>query len=115
MHACMTPVPPETKPDASDLSVPEDGPLQRPRRWIEACPFTVHRTQSDNIPVYVFKRKNRNEAVTVIRKLRGDSEALRKELQYLCQCPVIYGKNGFLEMVGNHRRIIKAYLRSIGY
>mmetsp|Transcript_139974 Transcript_139974/g.390216 ORF Transcript_139974/g.390216 Transcript_139974/m.390216 type:complete len:160 (-) Transcript_139974:381-860(-) len=94
---------------------PEDGHLHRQRLWTSACPFTVHRTASDNIPVYVFKRKNRTEAVTVIRKVRGNVDELRKELECLCQCRFAYGKNGFLEAVGNHRKVIKAYLKSIGY
>merc|ERR1712129_587054 len=93
----------------------EDGPLHRERRWRSACPFTVHRTKSDNIPVYVFHRKNRSEQLTVVRKVRGNPEELRKELQYLCRCPAKFNANGFIELVGNHRRLIKAYLRSLNY
>ena len=32
---------------------------QHDRSYKSACPFTVHRTASDNLPVYVIKRKNR--------------------------------------------------------
>ncbi|CAE8593695.1 unnamed protein product [Polarella glacialis] len=53
--------------------------------------------------------------VQVVKKTRGDQEELRKELEYLCRCRVTYDKSGFLSLVGNHRRTIKAYLRSIGY
>jgi len=107
--------PPAQAPKHGFLSEPEDGQLQRQRRWRSACPFTVHRTQSDNVPVYVFHRKNRTEQITVIRKVRGSAEDLRRELAYLCRAPVSYNSSGCLQVVGNHRRIIKAYLRSIGY
>eukprot|EP00438_Fugacium_kawagutii_P007655 Skav232203 [mRNA] locus=scaffold2626:41199:41687:- [translate_table: standard] len=80
-----------------------------------ACPFTVHRTGSDNLPVYVVKRKNRSEDVTVIKKLVGDPEALKREIEFLCQTRASYGKSGFLQVVGNHRRVIVGYLKSLGY
>ena len=56
-----------------------------------------------------------NEDVTVIKKIRGDPEAFRKEIEFLCQTRASYGKSGFLQIVGNHRRVIKGYLQSIGY
>mmetsp|Transcript_59860 Transcript_59860/g.129743 ORF Transcript_59860/g.129743 Transcript_59860/m.129743 type:complete len:181 (+) Transcript_59860:129-671(+) len=91
----------------------EDGPLQRrPQR---RCPFTVHRTGSDNLPVYVYRRNNRSQVVTVIRKVKGNQEELRKELVHLCRSSVIVGREGYLEIMGHHRRAVKAYLRSIGY
>eukprot|EP00928_Gymnodinium_smaydae_P010009 TRINITY_DN13758_c0_g2_i1.p1 TRINITY_DN13758_c0_g2~~TRINITY_DN13758_c0_g2_i1.p1 ORF type:complete len:242 (+),score=41.19 TRINITY_DN13758_c0_g2_i1:69-728(+) len=93
----------------------EDGHLQRSRLRTHACPFTVHRTGSDKLPVYVYKRKNRNEVVTVVRKVRGSEEDLRRELEFLCRCRVSVGRSGFLEVPGHHKRAIKAYLRSIGY
>ncbi|CAJ1360879.1 unnamed protein product [Effrenium voratum] len=85
------------------------------RSFRSVCPFTVHRTASDNIPVYVTRRKNRTEDVTVVKKVRGDREALKREIEFLCGTRASYGKSGFLEVVGNHRRAIKGYLRSIGY
>eukprot|EP00747_Dinoflagellata_sp_TGD_P168653 gnl/TRDRNA2_/TRDRNA2_195576_c0_seq1.p1 gnl/TRDRNA2_/TRDRNA2_195576_c0~~gnl/TRDRNA2_/TRDRNA2_195576_c0_seq1.p1 ORF type:complete len:168 (+),score=17.64 gnl/TRDRNA2_/TRDRNA2_195576_c0_seq1:56-559(+) len=94
---------------------PEDGELQRQHRWKSRCPFTVHRTGSDNLPVYVYKRNNRNHIVTVVRKVRGNEEEFRRELEYLCRCRVSIGKSGYLEIPGNHRRAVKAYLSSIGY
>ncbi|CAE7880608.1 img2 [Symbiodinium microadriaticum] len=85
------------------------------RSYRAICPFTVRRTSSDNLPVYVVKRKNRSEDVTIIRKVRGDPQALKRELEFLCRTKVSYGKSGFLQIVGNHRRAIKEYLKSIGY
>ncbi|CAJ1360877.1 unnamed protein product [Effrenium voratum] len=71
------------------------------RSFRSVCPFTV--------------RKNRTEDVTVVKKVRGDREALKREIEFLCGTRASYGKSGFLEVVGNHRRAIKGYLRSIGY
>ena len=51
----------------------------------------------------------------MIKKIRGDPEAFRKEIEFLCQTRASYGKSGFLQIVGNHRRVIKGYLQSIGY
>mmetsp|Transcript_134705 Transcript_134705/g.190455 ORF Transcript_134705/g.190455 Transcript_134705/m.190455 type:complete len:128 (+) Transcript_134705:62-445(+) len=85
------------------------------RSYRAICPFTVRRTSSDNLPVYVVKRKNRSEDVTIVRKVRGDPEALKRELEFLCRTKVSFGKSGFLQLVGNHRRAIKEYLKSIGY
>ena len=79
------------------------------------CPFTVHRTASDNLPVYVIKRLNRTQDVTVVKKLRGDPDAFKREIEFLCQARASYGKSGFLQIVGNHKHVIKGYLRSIGY
>ena len=109
------------------------------RSYRGACPFTVHRTASDNLPVYVVKQKNRTEDVTVIRKLRGDSEALKRELEPLGAAfearaaKVLVPNTGHLWQerlpatgweprprgkeiqVGNHRRAIVGYLKGIGY
>ena len=43
------------------------------------------------------------EDVTVIKKIRGDPEAFRREIEFLCQTRASYGKSGFLQIVGNHR------------
>lgn len=93
----------------------EDGPLWRPPRRELACPFRVQRTRSDNIPVYVYRRLNRNLAVTVVRKVRGDLETLRRELEVLCRRRVEEKPGGVLEIQGNYRRQIKAYFKGIGY
>eukprot|EP00434_Breviolum_minutum_P012297 symbB.v1.2.010838.t1/scaffold683.1/size173061/11 len=85
------------------------------RSYRSVCPFTVHRTASDNLPVYVIKRLNRTQDVTVVKKLRGDPDAFKREIEFLCQARARYGKSGFLQIVGNHKRVIKGYLRSIGY
>eukprot|EP00746_Dinoflagellata_sp_MGD_P045117 gnl/MRDRNA2_/MRDRNA2_210538_c0_seq1.p1 gnl/MRDRNA2_/MRDRNA2_210538_c0~~gnl/MRDRNA2_/MRDRNA2_210538_c0_seq1.p1 ORF type:complete len:192 (+),score=7.13 gnl/MRDRNA2_/MRDRNA2_210538_c0_seq1:76-651(+) len=104
-------------PRRSMSSVPrisEDGPLQRPKKQLH-CPFEIRRTKSDNMPVYVYHRRNRNICVTVVRKVKGDQEEFRKELEFLCRCRITVGKSGFLEIPGNHRRTVSAYLRGIGY
>mmetsp|Transcript_10113 Transcript_10113/g.22748 ORF Transcript_10113/g.22748 Transcript_10113/m.22748 type:complete len:167 (+) Transcript_10113:118-618(+) len=95
--------------------VSEDGPLQRTPRWKSRCPFRVGRTGSDNLPVYLQKRLNGNTMLTLVRKVGGDDEALRRELEVLCQKKVHVGRSGYLEINGNHKNKVKAYLQSIGY
>mmetsp|Transcript_48396 Transcript_48396/g.128166 ORF Transcript_48396/g.128166 Transcript_48396/m.128166 type:complete len:164 (-) Transcript_48396:371-862(-) len=92
---------------------PEDGNLLRKPQ--SKCPFFVSRTSSQNLPVYVVKRQNRNQAVTVIRKVKGNKEAFIRELEFLCRCKVKIGKSGFLELPGNRRVQVLEYLRSVGY
>mmetsp|Transcript_56507 Transcript_56507/g.104632 ORF Transcript_56507/g.104632 Transcript_56507/m.104632 type:complete len:163 (-) Transcript_56507:117-605(-) len=101
--------------DVQHEHLSEDGPFQRIARWQTRCPFFVRRTCSDNLPVYLQKRLNGNMVMTVIRKVRGDDAALKKELEVLCQKKVHVGRSGYLEIMGNHTGKVKAYLRSIGY
>merc|ERR1711981_378223 len=51
-------------------------------------PFRVNRTSSDRLPVYVNRYRGGSMEVTVLRKIRGDSEALQRELEFLCQARV---------------------------
>eukprot|EP00927_Polykrikos_kofoidii_P075757 TRINITY_DN7220_c0_g1_i1.p1 TRINITY_DN7220_c0_g1~~TRINITY_DN7220_c0_g1_i1.p1 ORF type:complete len:185 (+),score=23.84 TRINITY_DN7220_c0_g1_i1:76-630(+) len=99
----------------SNRAASEDGQLQRHRRYHTTCPFFIRRTGADNLPVYVYKRLNRNHDVTVIRKMKGDAEEFRRELEFICRCRVTVGKSGFFEVPGNHRRVIKEYFKSIGF
>lgn len=100
--------------EENDLET-EDGPLQRYDRSKFACPFSVFRTSSQNLPVYVLSKNNRSQKITVIRKVRGDTESLRKELQCLCRAPVRIVPGGSIEIYGHHRKAVLAYLRGLGY
>ena len=85
------------------------------RSYRAICPFTVRRTSSDNLPVYVVKRRIDRRTSRSSAKFGGTPQALKRELEFLCRTKVSYGKSGFLQIVGNHRRAIKEYLKSIGY
>lgn len=84
-------------------------------RSVERCPFAVKRTASDNIPVYVYHKNNKNLAVTVIKKVRGDVARLKSELEFLCRVRIDVKPGGILEMPGNHKRSVRGYLKGIGY
>ncbi|KEP66635.1 UNVERIFIED_CONTAM: mitochondrial large subunit ribosomal protein [Hammondia hammondi] len=86
------------------------------RRWKTASqlPFFIRRTASDNVPVYLHWSNNRNKVSTIIRKVHGRKQILKSELAVLCEAPVIE-KEGWLEVRGNHKKVIKEWLKQIGY
>lgn len=84
-------------------------------RPVNKCPFRVKRTNADNLPVYVYHKNNKTLAITVIRKVRGDVEKLKTELEFICRCRIDEKPGGILEIPGNHRRVVKSYLKGIGY
>ncbi|EPR64849.1 mitochondrial large subunit ribosomal protein [Toxoplasma gondii RUB] len=86
------------------------------RRWKTAnqLPFFIRRTASDNVPVYLHWSNNRNKVSTIIRKVHGRKQILKSELAVLCEAPVIE-KEGWLEVRGNHKKVIKEWLKQIGY
>nr|CEL67986.1 TPA: Mitochondrial ribosomal protein L49/IMG2,putative [Neospora caninum Liverpool] len=86
------------------------------RRWKTAnqLPFFVRRTASDNVPVYLHWSNNRNKVSTIIRKVHGHKQILKSELAVLCEAPVIE-KEGWLEVRGNHKKVVKEWLKQIGY
>ncbi|OJD34645.1 mitochondrial large ribosomal subunit [Diplodia corticola] len=46
-----------------------------------ALPYFVQRSSSNNLPVYLDQKRGGNRTETKVRKVSGDSQALKKELQ----------------------------------
>ena len=59
------------------------------------------------------RKKRAGKVVTVISKLKGDLKGLQKELQKLCGSGGTI-KNGNIEIQGDHRDKIAAYLKGKG-
>ncbi|KAF8819979.1 mitochondrial large subunit ribosomal protein [Cardiosporidium cionae] len=74
-----------------------------------SLPFRVYRTASENIPVYLRWRNNRNAVSTIILKVRGNRMAFRQELETLCESTVCEHSH-FFEVKGNHKFKIKQVL-----
>jgi translation initiation factor 1 (eIF-1/SUI1) len=75
--------------------------------------YTVLRSLNGEIPVYkVFKGSGRI-VNTVVRHVRGDMDALRKDLANICESPVKIHM-GSVEVRGIHTWKIKEYFESIG-
>ena len=59
------------------------------------------------------RKKRAGKVVTVVSKLSGDLKGLQKELQKLCGSGGTV-KNGHIEIQGDHRERIAAYLQNKG-
>lgn len=78
-------------------------------------PFKIFRTCGNHLPVYKKLEKNRSIAFTIVNKLQGDVEPLKKDLQFITnqRCQSLPG--GKIKLSGDHRIIIKQYLEGLGF
>ena len=78
-------------------------------------PFMVDRTAVGNqIPVYIEIKAGGTKVVTMIRKIRGDAEALKKDMELVCGKPVTI-KPGKLQVDGNYSLRLKRWLTGLGF
>ncbi|GAW82177.1 60S ribosomal protein, mitochondrial precursor [Plasmodium gonderi] len=84
------------------------------RKKINRIPFYIRRTASDNLPVFLKYKNNKNLVVTVIRKIKGNKEILKREIESICNTNVIEKTDCWL-IKGNHKKKIKDYFKYIGY
>ena len=50
----------------------------------QELPFYIERTKSGNLPIYRDYRLNRQQKLTIVRKISGDVEELMTELKKIC-------------------------------
>jgi large subunit ribosomal protein L49 len=79
----------------------------------EKLSFTVLRTVNGELPVYKVYKGNGKIVNTVVKNIRGDLDAIRKELAMVCESPVKLHM-GSVEIRGIHTWKVKEYLESIG-
>ncbi|CRH01694.1 mitochondrial ribosomal protein L49 precursor, putative [Plasmodium relictum] len=84
------------------------------RKKINRIPFYIRRTASDNLPVFLKYKNRKNLVITVIRKIKGNKEVLKKEIESICNSNVIEKPDCFM-IKGNHKKKIKEYFKYIGY
>ncbi|CAG9318528.1 unnamed protein product [Blepharisma stoltei] len=80
-----------------------------------AIPFQISRTWTGNLPVYTEFRNDRSRKLTIIRKILGDVEEFKTELQKVVSNSPIYEKNGRIEVKGLHSESVKLWLRKLGF
>ena len=73
------------------------------------------RTANGNLPVYTDIRNGRTKLVTIVRKYRGDVEALADELQTVCGGSKVTPYHGRLEVHGRHTAAITSWLKGLGF
>uniref|UniRef100_A0A7S1TM27 Large ribosomal subunit protein mL49 n=1 Tax=Erythrolobus australicus TaxID=1077150 RepID=A0A7S1TM27_9RHOD len=82
----------------------------------EELPFYVFRAgEGQNLPVYTEYKARGTQIYTVLRKYRGDSIALMKEVSTVCSGREVRLKNGSMEVAGNFRKRLKYWLISLGF
>ncbi|ETW47431.1 hypothetical protein PFMALIP_04512 [Plasmodium falciparum MaliPS096_E11] len=59
------------------------------KKKINKIPFYIRRTASDNLPVFLKYKNNKNLVITVIRKIKGNKEILKREIKSICNSEVI--------------------------
>lgn len=79
-------------------------------------PFSFSRTESKLLPVYHRYRKHNTQFLTVVRKYRGDTNAIYSSLRALLG-PEIKMKQyqGRIEIQGDHRQTVQTWLRRLGF
>ena len=79
-------------------------------------PFMIFRTKSNQLPVYSDIRNGKTRQLTIVRKFKGDHEALIAELRKLVGADTpITKKAGYLQVKGKHVDKIKAWMTQAGY
>ncbi len=117
--ATATPVTAAYKPPAS---VPSATVLP-PRVHVIAAdslaaklPFTLQRTKSQQIPVYTDIKNGGTRTITIVRKFRGDANALVECIKHhLGSGAEIEVHPGRVEVKGHHTAALKAYFTQLGF
>jgi Mitochondrial large subunit ribosomal protein (Img2) len=81
----------------------------------ESLPFQVQRTHTGNLPVYTEFKNNRNQKLTIIRKITGDVDKFRNELTKVVSNYETKEKLGRVEVKGLHTEVIKQWLLRLGF
>lgn len=79
-------------------------------------PFAFSRTESKLLPVYHRYKKHNTQFLTVVRKYRGDSNAIFYSLRSLLGPDAKMKKyQGRIEIQGDHRETVQTWLRRLGF
>jgi large subunit ribosomal protein L49 len=79
-------------------------------------PFAVSRTAlGQSLPVYTEYKGGRTKVVTVVRRIRGDVDALKEELEKVCEGAEIDIRLGKVVITGNYHGRVKMYFSGLGF
>jgi Mitochondrial large subunit ribosomal protein (Img2) len=80
-----------------------------------AIPFFVERTSvGASLPVYTDYKAGNTKVVTILRKCRGDIQALKLDMELVCGKEVTV-RAGKLVVDGNYQMRIKKWLSGLGF
>ncbi len=86
-----------------------------PTGTLSKLPFTVTRTRTYGLPVYSDFRNGRSRILTIVRKVGGDSSALRQELRRVLSGARVDVRTGGVEVEGNRVQEVKSWLAGLGF
>ena len=99
---------PATQPIS--LAKPHSPPLSP----VEQLPFTLERTLSGNLPVYIKYNCNHTLKKTIIRKINGDIDKFVEELRKVVSNAEVRRKVGKVEIPGVHKESVETWLLRLG-
>lgn len=98
---------------STELKVPRIGWSPKPETSPN-LPFLVERSHVGHLPVYTEFKAGRTKVVTQLRKIRGDVDSLRKDMEKVVGKPVKI-MPGKLQVDGNFALRLKIWLTGLGF
>ena len=83
-------------------------------KLIPGLPFFVERSSVSALPVYTDYKAGRTKVVTIVRRCRGDIDALKEEMEKVCGKEVTI-RPGKLVVDGNYHIRLKKWLAGLGF
>lgn len=115
--------PPWTPPAELKYPLREIDPsIITPSNWAppmggyDHLPFRVFRTtKGKQIPVYTDYKNGRTRCLTLVRRFRGDENALGEEMSRVCDNKPVTIRPGRVEVTGNYRGRVCEWLQRLGF
>jgi hypothetical protein len=89
-------------------------PHTPPLSPVEQLPFSLERTLSGNLPVYVKYNCNHVIKKTIVRKISGDVDKFVEELRKVVSNAEVRKKVGKVEIPGVHKESVETWLMRLG-
>jgi len=78
-------------------------------------PFSIRRTVGNHLPVYKLNEIGGTFAVTVVKKIKGQIEPLRRDLSILTRSQAQAFSDGSIKIQGDHKVMVRKYLEGLGF
>ena len=109
------PLLPEPKFEVQPVQPAASGFIAATGRTPTGLPFSVSRTPTHGIPVYSDYKNGRSRVVTIVRRIQGDTTALKLELGRVLGGARVDERVGRIEVHGNRVDEVKTWLAGLGF
>ncbi|KAL9652305.1 hypothetical protein ABK040_011963 [Willaertia magna] len=87
-----------------------------PLKGTEELPYHVSRSKFGQLPIYLDYKNGRTKVITIVRKIKGDVEKLKEDIKRITgEEEIVLRAGNNIEVKGNHSRILRLYLRGVGF